>query len=104
MNADGSELRRSPTTRNATADVVAVSPINEIAYAAQTGAGYDIKVYDVAYGVSRTITDGIGSNESPAFSAERAPHRVHARRAPARNRSSPSIAMARTCARLPGPA
>jgi TolB protein len=41
---------------------------NEIAYAGRSGPGYDIKVYSFADGASRRITDGIGSNESPAFS------------------------------------
>ena len=41
---------------------------NEIAYASRTGPGYDIKIYDVASGQMTKITDGIGSNESPAFS------------------------------------
>jgi TolB protein len=31
------------------------------------GGGYDIKLYDVATGVSRQITFGEGSNESPVF-------------------------------------
>jgi TolB protein len=44
------------------------APFNEIAYAAQSGPGYDIRIYDVATGERRTITDGIGTNESPAFS------------------------------------
>jgi len=41
---------------------------NEIAYAARTGPGYDIKLYDVSKGEATRLTDGIGSNESPAFS------------------------------------
>jgi TolB protein len=68
MNADGSELRKITNDTRCDRPTWSVSPNNEIAYASQTGAGYDIKVYDVASGVSRTITDGIGSNESPAFS------------------------------------
>lgn len=44
-------------------------PLNEIAYTSRTGgAGFDIKVLDVASGTVRSITDGRGSNESPAFS------------------------------------
>ena len=43
-------------------------PFNEIAYAARTGPGYDIKVYSFATGETTKLTDGIGSNESPAFS------------------------------------
>lgn len=40
---------------------------NEIAYAGRTGPGFDIKIYDVASGQIRVITDGTGSNESPAW-------------------------------------
>ena len=44
-------------------------PLNEIAYTARTGgAGFDIKILDVATGTVRAITTGQGSNESPAFS------------------------------------
>ena len=44
-------------------------PLNEIAYTSRTGgAGFDIKVLDVATGAVRAITTGEGSNESPAFS------------------------------------
>jgi TolB protein len=41
---------------------------NEIAYAARTGPGYDIKLYSFSTGEAKKLTDGIGSNESPAFS------------------------------------
>ena len=68
MNADGSELRKITNEDNCDRPTWSVSPNNEIAYASRTGPGFDIKVYDVASGTSRTITDGIGSNESPAFS------------------------------------
>ena len=44
-------------------------PLNEIAYTARTGgAGFDIKILDVASGQVRAITTSEGSNESPAFS------------------------------------
>ncbi len=42
-------------------------PLNEIAYASQTGGGYEIRIFSFATRESRAITDGIGSNESPAF-------------------------------------
>ena len=42
-------------------------PFNEIAYAAKSGPGFDIKIYSFATGESRKITDGIGTNESPVF-------------------------------------
>jgi len=67
MNADGTGQRMligdysdRPTWSS--------EPFNEIAYAARTGPGYDIKIYSFASGESKRITDGIGSNESPAFS------------------------------------
>jgi TolB protein len=66
MNADGTGQRMligeycdRPTWSS--------NPFNEIAYAARTGPGYDIKIYDMSTGESKKITDGIGSNESPAF-------------------------------------
>jgi TolB protein len=40
---------------------------NEIAYSSRAGGGFQIRVFDVATRETRTITDGIGSNESPAF-------------------------------------
>jgi TolB protein len=43
------------------------APLNEIAYASRSGAGFDIRIFDFQSRTSRTITDGIGSNESPAF-------------------------------------
>ena len=42
-------------------------PFNEIAYASRSGAGFDIRLYSFANRESTRVTDGIGSNESPAF-------------------------------------
>jgi TolB protein len=69
MDADGSNPRRI-TFNDTWADRATWSPapFNEIAYAGQTGPGFDIKIYDVATGNTRVITDGSGSNESPTFS------------------------------------
>ena len=44
------------------------APFNEIVYAARSGPGFDVRIYDVATGQTKTITDGAGTNESPAFS------------------------------------
>ena len=44
------------------------APYNEIAYAARTGPGNDVKVIDLASGQVRQLTFGEGTNESPAFS------------------------------------
>jgi TolB protein len=69
MDADGSNPRRI-TFNDTWADRATWSPApyNEIAYAGQTGPGFDIKIYDVATGQTHVITDGSGSNESPTFS------------------------------------
>jgi TolB protein len=69
MDADGLNQRRL-TFRESAADRATWSPapFNEIAYAGQSGPGYDIRIYDVASGQTRTLTDGAGTNESPAFS------------------------------------
>jgi TolB protein len=68
MNADGSGLRRLTSESNADRATWAPAPYNEIAYAARTGPGYDIKVYELSTGTTRQLTFGEGSNESPAYS------------------------------------
>ena len=44
------------------------APFNEIAFAAKSGPGFDVKVLDLSTGVVKTLTFGEGTNESPAFS------------------------------------
>jgi TolB protein len=68
MNADGTGQRQ--LTHEGWADRATWSrePFNEIAYAVRNGPGFDIKIYSFATGSGTRITDGIGSNESPAFS------------------------------------
>jgi len=68
MNVDGTGQR---LLINEIADrpTWASGQFNEIAYAARTGPGYDIKLYSFTRGGEITkLTDGIGTNESPAFS------------------------------------
>ena len=69
VGADGLNLRRL-TTMESYADrpTWSPAPFNEIAFAARTGPGYDIKTYDLATGVTRRVTFGEGSNESPSYS------------------------------------
>ena len=68
VGADGLNLRRLTTAESyADRPTWSPAPFNEIAFAARTGPGYDIKVYDLAGGVTRQITFGEGSNESPAY-------------------------------------
>jgi TolB protein len=69
MNAaDGSGLQRV-TLNESEADrpTWSPAPFNEIAFAARTGPGYDIKILEVSTGIIKQLTHGEGSNESPAF-------------------------------------
>jgi len=70
VDADGLDQPRRITSNESWADRATWSPapFNEIAYAARSGPGFDIKIYEVATGTTKTITSGEGSNESPAFS------------------------------------
>ena len=69
MDGEGLNLRRL-TFSESWADRATWSPApyNEIAYAGRSGPGFDIKIYDVASGQTKVLTDGSGSNESPSFS------------------------------------
>jgi TolB protein len=70
VSADGLGSPRRVTTESyADRATWAPAPYNEIAYAARTGARYDIKVFDVASGELRQITFGEGSNQSPAYAS-----------------------------------
>jgi TolB protein len=68
MNADGSQPQQ--ITRESWCDRATWSPapFNEIAYSSRSGGGFDIKIFDFATRSVRTVTDGIGSSEQPAFS------------------------------------
>lgn len=68
VGADGLNLRRLTTTESyADRPTWSPPPFNEIAFAARTGPGYDIKIYDLASGTTRQVTFGEGTNESPAY-------------------------------------
>ena len=66
--ADGSNLRKITSESYADRASWSPGPWNEVAYASRSGAGYDIKVFDLSSGETRALTFGEGSNESPAFS------------------------------------
>jgi TolB protein len=69
INVDGTDLKRISDVGYADRPTWSPPPFNEIAYTGRSSAaGYDIFVYDFSRGTSVRITDGIGSNESPAFS------------------------------------
>src|SRR6185295_16988361 len=69
VSTDGTGLRQ--VTRESYADrpTWSPAPYNEIAYAAKSGPGLDIKILEIATGAVRQLTFGEGSNESPSFSA-----------------------------------
>lgn len=66
VGVDGLGLRKL-TSEHSDRATWSPAPYNEIAYAARTGPGYDIKVLEIASGNIRQITFGEGSNESPAW-------------------------------------
>jgi TolB protein len=69
INADGSGLYRLNIPDNQVdRPTWAPAPYNEIAYTARSGPGYDIKVHELTTGITRQLTFGEGTNESPAYS------------------------------------
>ena len=68
MNADGSGQTRITSESWCDRPTWSPAPFNEIAYASRSGGGYDIRIFEFATKNTRTVTDGVGSNESPAFS------------------------------------
>jgi TolB protein len=68
INVDGTDLRRITNESHCDRPTWSPAPWNEIAYTSQQGGGNQIAVYSFKDGATRIITDGIGSNESPAFS------------------------------------
>ncbi|MGE5246325.1 MAG: hypothetical protein ACM3SQ_19040 [Betaproteobacteria bacterium] len=67
MGADGLGLRKITSESYADRPTWSPAPYNEIAYAARTGPGNDIKIIELATGNVRQLTFGEGTNESPAF-------------------------------------
>jgi TolB protein len=67
INADGTDMRRISTESYCDRPTWSSAPFNEIAYTCRGGGGYQIMVYDFGTGASKPISDGTGSNESPAF-------------------------------------
>jgi len=67
MGADGLGLQKITSESYADRPTWSPAPYNEIAFAARTGPGNDIKIKDLATGQVRQLTFGEGTNESPAF-------------------------------------
>ena len=68
VNIDGTGLNKITNESACDRPTWSPAPFNEIAYTSQSGGGHDIRIYSFATGESKTVTDGNGSNESPAFS------------------------------------
>jgi TolB protein len=68
VGSDGTGLRRLTFESFADRATWSPAPYNEIAFAARTGPGFDIKILSLQDGVTRQITFGEGTNESPAWS------------------------------------
>lgn len=68
VNTDGTGVRRITNGQWCDRATWSAAPLNEIAYASRVGGGFEIRIFDLATNESRSITDGIGSNESPSFS------------------------------------
>jgi TolB protein len=68
IGVDGFGLRKVSSESYADRPTWSPAPYNEIAYAARSGGGFDIKVIELATGQVRQLTFGEGSNESPAYS------------------------------------
>jgi TolB protein len=66
MGADGVGVQRL-TSGYSDRATWSPAPFNEIAYAARTGPGNDIRIIDLATREVRQLTFGEGTNESPAF-------------------------------------
>jgi TolB protein len=67
VNLDGTGLVRISQESFCDRATWSAPPRNEIAYASRSGGGYEIRLFDFETRQSTVITDGIGSNESPAF-------------------------------------
>ncbi len=67
VGSDGLGLRQVTHESYADRPTWSPAPYNEIAFAARSGPGFDIRILELATGQVRQITFGEGSNESPSF-------------------------------------
>ncbi len=67
VGADGLGLRQITRESYADRPTWSPAPYNEIAFAARSGPGFDIRILELASGQVRQLTFGEGTNESPAF-------------------------------------
>lgn len=67
VGADGLNLSKKTSESYADRPTWSPAPFNEIAFAARSGPGFDIRVLDLSTGATKALTFGEGTNESPAF-------------------------------------
>jgi TolB protein len=68
VGADGLNLSKKTSESFCDRPTWSPAPFNEIAFASRSGPGFDIRVIDLSTGVTKALTFGEGTNESPAFS------------------------------------
>jgi TolB protein len=68
VGADGLNLSKKTSESYCDRPTWSPAPFNEIAFASRSGPGFDIRVLDLSTGVTKALTFGEGTNESPAFS------------------------------------
>jgi TolB protein len=68
VGADGLNLTKRSSDGYCDRPTWSPAPYNEIAYSSRSGPGFDIRVIDLATGTSTALTNGEGTNESPAYS------------------------------------
>jgi TolB protein len=68
VGADGLNLSKKTSESYCDRPTWSPAPFNEIAFASRSGPGFDIRVIDLSTGVTKALTFGEGTNESPAFS------------------------------------
>jgi len=68
VGVDGLNLSKKTSESYCDRPTWSPAPFNEIAFASRSGPGFDIRVLDLSTGVTKALTFGEGTNESPAFS------------------------------------
>ena len=68
VGADGLNLAKRTSDGYCDRPTWSPAPYNEIAFSSRSGPGFDIRVIDLVTGRSSALTNGEGTNESPAYS------------------------------------
>jgi len=68
VGSDGLNLAKRSSDGYCDRPTWSPAPYNEIAFSSRSGPGFDIRVIDLVTGRSSAVTNGEGTNESPAYS------------------------------------